>query len=158
MPRNKKGWLTLLLCLFIPFAVIMLSGELCASNFRWVYTALHLPPFTPPGMVFALVWPVLCLLMGLSAYLIARSRDKERDQALFVLGLLLVFLFLWPLFFFNLQFFAFSAFILVLLLLLNFSVYHNFKLISPTAAKLMLPYIIWSLYAFYLNVAVIILN
>ncbi len=158
MPQTKKQWLILLISLITPLLIGLLAGELVLGNFKTVYNSLNLPPFAPYGIIFSLVWSVLYLLMGLSAYFIAKSPSKEKDQALFVFGLLMIFLFLWPLFFFNLRFFTFSAFLLGIIIILSLSVYYNFKNISPKAAYILSPYLIWLLFAFYLNIGIIFLN
>lgn len=153
---TKKGLQTLVWFL-IPLIMLNLSA-LSIGDSKELYANLNLPPLAPPNLVFMIVWPALYLLMSVSACLIFRREGKESQQALFVFGLLLAALFIWPFCFFRIQFFTFSAFLIAVIILLGISVFYNFKSIRPLAAYLLIPLLIWVVFALYLNLGIIVLN
>ena len=116
-----------------------------------IYETAAKPPLAPPGVVFPIVWTILFLLMGVTAYLIYISRDPKKGPALLLYGVQLVVNFFWPLLFFSQQYFAFAFFWLVLLWVLILWMVLKFREISPLAAWLQVPYLLWVAFAGYLN-------
>ncbi len=118
------------------------------------YQDLIKPPLSPPGFIFPIVWTILYLLMGISYY-ISNSDDKELDQ-IYLLQLLVNFL--WPIIFFVLKMY-FSAFLwIILLLILVVVMIKEFLRIKKLSGYLQIPYLLWLLFATYLNIGVFILN
>ena len=149
----------LLLNLVIPLAVGGLSAFLTMGNMD-ILEELNTPMLTPPKIVFPIVWTILFLLMGISSYLVSQSNvlDADKTSALMVYGLQLVVNFIWPLLFFNGQKF-FGAFIcLIVLLALVIVMTVKFYKINKPAGLLQIPYIIWLLFAAYLNLSVYLMN
>lgn len=116
------------------------------------------PPLTPPGWVFPVVWTVLYSLMGLAAYLVYNSNDIDRAAPLRMYFLQLAVNILWPLFFFRLEWRLFAFFWLLLLIALVTLTMTGFKHIRPAAYYLLIPYLLWILFAAYLNLAFYLLN
>lgn len=116
------------------------------------------PPLTPPDLVFPIVWSVLYILMGISAYIIYRSDDMDKTKALFIYGAQLLVNFFWPIFFFNFSAYLFAFIWILLLWLLIILMIKSFYPISKTAALLQIPYFLWVSFAAYLNFAVFLLN
>ena len=114
----------------------------------------------PPGWVFPVAWTLLYILMGIASYIVASSSvSRERkERALCVYALQLAVNFAWPVIFFKLSAYGAAFFWLLLLLLLVLANELLFKHISKTAGKLLLPYLLWLLFALYLNLGVWILN
>ena len=122
------------------------------------YAALNQPPLAPPGWLFPVVWTVLFVLMGIAAALVWKSDAPTRSDALVIYGTQLVVNFLWSIFYFNFNARLLAFFWLIFLLLLVILMTSKFAKISPTAAKLQIPYILWLLFAGYLNLATYLLN
>ncbi len=124
------------------------------------YANLNLPPLSLPSIVFSIVWPILYLLMSIALYITANSKSPQPQKSLgYVLyGLQLIFNFTWTLFFFVFGFYTFSAIWLAILILIVALCTFVFFKINSTAGKLMLPYLIWLVYAVYLNICTAILN
>ncbi|OGZ34582.1 MAG: TspO protein [Candidatus Portnoybacteria bacterium RBG_19FT_COMBO_36_7] len=124
------------------------------------YTTLLKPGFNPPNWIFAPVWTLLFLLMGISLYLIWNRglRDKETKKAIFIFGVQLILNMIWSVLFFGLQspLYAFIEIIILwfAILLTIISFYKIFK----AAAYLLLPYILWVTFASALNFSILILN
>ena len=141
----------------ISVAVGALAG-LLTTNSMEVFQNLTKPPLTPPAWVFPVVWIILYILMGVSAYLISISNHPERERALKVYGMQLFLNFLWSIVFFNLQEYLLAFVILVLLWILIITMIRMFHKINPLAAKLQIPYLLWVTFAGYLNLAIYFLN
>lgn len=155
----KIEWKKLLIALGIPLAVGGLSA-LVSGSFSDSYAALSQPPLSPPGWVFPVVWTVLYLMMGYASYLIWTapvSKSKKRLALSLYLGQLFLN-FLWsPLFFrFERQLAAF--FLLLGLWLMILLTIRQFSRIDEKAGDLLIPYVLWVIFAAYLNLGVFLLN
>lgn len=144
----------------IPLAVGGLSAWLTYGKME-AYSALNQPPLSPPGWIFGVVWSILFVLMGISSGLVYLKRDEMRDKvtsALKVYAFQLALNFCWTLIFFNMGAYLF-AFIWILLLLVFVSLMiSTFKRVSPVAAYLQIPYLLWLIFAGYLNFMIFLLN
>lgn len=127
-------------------------------NSMSVYQNINRPKLAPPGYIFPIVWTILYILMGISSYLIHRSDHKNKETALIIYYFQLLVNFSWPIFFFNYQNFLLA---LVILFVLNILVIILIKLTYPInhlASYLLIPYLIWILFALYLNFWIFIHN
>ena len=123
------------------------------------FSALRQPPLSPPGWVFPVAWTILYLLMGVGmAILWRKSDDERRRRAVTTWNVQLAANFLWPLLFFLWQLRLLSLVWLVVLLILVANMTSEFEKTSVTAARLQIPYLLWLLFAAYLNLGVWILN
>lgn len=101
--------------------------------------------------------------MGISAYLIAAGGSEDRDAGAMALipriyWIQLAVNFFWTLIFFNLGMFLFAFLWLILLIILVSVMIARFLRIYRKAGILQIPYLIWLIFAAYLNLAVFILN
>ena len=153
--KLKKIALYIALPLVIGGLSALLGGEQSV-----VYNALVRPPLSPPPWVFAVVWPILYVLMGISAYLVSESdvSPSLKRRAYIFYGLQLGFNFFWSIFFFRFQLLGFSFLWLVILLVLAIINAVLFYDINRVAGWLLLPYIAWLSFAAYLNYMVWMLN
>lgn len=145
----------------VSIAIAMAVGGLSAAltNGKMEeYARLVQPPLAPPGWVFPIVWTALFILMGISAAIVWKTDSPERSDALFIYGTQLVVNFLWTIFYFNFNARLLAFCWLIFLLLLVLLMASRFSKISPAAAKLQIPYIVWLVFAGYLNLATYILN
>ena len=158
MAKNIK-WKQLLPALALPLALGGLSAWLNRGAMA-DYAALNKPPLSPPGWLFPVVWTLLFLLMGLAAYLVAVSpvSDRRRERALNLYLVQLGFCFFWGSLFFGLGA-RFAAFVWLLVLLgLALVCCLLFWHIRRRAGALLLPYLLWLLFAAYLNLSLWLLN
>ena len=155
----KIQWKPLLICVAIPLAVGGLAALLSREGMN-VFASLEKPPLSPPGWLFPVVWTILYVLMGIASYLVFTSGADRKTvgAALRVYGFQLAVNFLWPIFFFNFGWYLFSFVRLLLLLLLILVTFARFWKISVPAACLLIPYLIWVVFAGYLNLGVALLN
>ena len=98
--------------------------------------------------------------MGIAIFLVLRTNTDEKLKrsaaGLFVIQLLLNFL--WSILFFGGSSFWLAAVVILLLDAAVIACIVWFKKISTLAAGLMVPYLLWILFATYLNIAFAILN
>lgn len=149
----------LIFSLLLPLAVGGLSAWLTYGSMEQ-YGALIQPPIAPPSWVFPVVWTVLYLMMGLASYLVWRADvpQEQKRRALLLYGVQLAMNFIWPLLFFRAGMYAFALLWLLLLLLFVLVTMSVFSQIRPLAARLFIPYVLWLLFAAYLNAAIWFLN
>ena len=146
-------WKPLFISLFIPLAVGGLSAWLTHDAMD-AYKNLRQPPLAPPGWVFPAVWSVLYALMGIAAYLAWVRDSTGRTGALFWYGLQLACNFLWTLIFFNMGQYALAFFWLLGLWILIFITTVRFFRETSAAGWLLLPSLLWTAFAAYLNLGV----
>lgn len=153
MKQNRRQFI---FYLFTPIVLGSLIGLITSMGSS--YQTFIKPPFAPPGIVFPIVWSILYFLMGISAYIIATSHSPHKKQALRTYYLQLFLNLLWPVLFFmlNLKIVAFVELIILIYVITNMIM--QFYKINRKAAYLQIPYLIWCLFASYLNLAITLLN
>ena len=96
--------------------------------------------------------------MGISAYLIFNSNSNKKSNALTIYGIQLVLNFIWPILFFLLNY-RFVSFIVIITLLITIVIMIiKFYRINRLSAYLQIPYLLWVIFANYLNYGFYILN
>ena len=153
----KKQWKVLIFCILLPLAVGG-AASLLSNNGMEMFAQMNQPPLSPPAWLFPVVWTILYTLMGISSYLILTSEEESIKKAGLLYGYQLVVNFLWPTFFFNFQWYLFSFLWLLLLIVLVIAMIREFYKISKPAAYLNIPYLLWLIFAGYLNFAIWRLN
>ena len=155
----KIRWKTLIFNLAVPLITGAVSGFLTRSAMQQ-YGQLNRPPLSPPSAVFPVVWTTLFLLMGISAYLVTMKRsDRLKSFDLpAVYWIQLIVNFIWPLIFFNLSIYGIALAWLILLIILVIYMIFQFHDITPAAGWLQVPYLLWLIFAGYLNAGIWLLN
>ena len=153
----KNKWKVLIFCILLPLAVGG-AASLLSNNGMETFISINQPPLSPPAWLFPVVWTILYTLMGISSYLILTSEEDNVRSAGMLYGYQLVVNFLWPIFFFNFQWYLFSFFWLLLLMGVVAAMVLEFYKISKPAAYLNIPYLLWLMFAAYLNFAIWQLN
>ena len=150
----------LLTAIAIPELVGLLSAVI-TGNIGDTYKSFEQPPLSPPGIIFPIVWVILYGLMGVASYIIfeeIRDRREEQKQALTFYGLQLAVNFIWPIVFFKFEAYTAAVFVIFILLVLVIITAAKFKALGKTAFWFLVPYIVWLLFATYLNIGVAVLN
>ena len=148
----------LLTSLAIPIIGAVLISILVSSDNT--YNNIIKPPFSPPSIVFPIVWSVLYIMMGISLWLIRISdaQEGEKQEKIRAFSAQLLLNFLWPIIFFKFETYFAAIICLIFLIALLIKTYKEFKTIDRRASALLLPYMIWCFFFFYLNIGVCILN
>ena len=144
----------------IPLAVGTASALLTRGQMD-IYEELTAPPLAPAAILFPIIWSLLYILMGISSALVWLGRNADKKSASLGLGYYVASLavnFSWSLIFFRIGALFFAFVWLILLLYLAVRTVICYRKVSPLAAYLQIPYILWLLFAGYLNLAIVILN
>ncbi|MBU4351229.1 tryptophan-rich sensory protein [Candidatus Parcubacteria bacterium] len=124
------------------------------------YSQINKPSFNPPNWIFAPVWTILFLLMGISFYLVWNKglEDNKAKTAVLIFKVQLGLNILWSMLFFGLRQ-PLLAFIEIIILwgFILMTIIRFYK-ISRVAAYLLLPYLLWVGFASFLNYSILILN
>lgn len=157
--RMKQHWKTYAFWILLTESVGALSGWISRNGTELYMQTIEKPPLSPPGWVFPVVWTILFALMGIGAARIWLSPlPKDRSQGINLFISQLVINFFWSPIFFNAQAFGFAFLWLLLLLGLVLWMTLTFRKVDPLAAKLQIPYLLWLVFAAYLNLGVWWLN
>ena len=150
----KPYIVTYLVCIAIPLTVGILSA-LLTKDFMLSYSELEKPPLAPPAWLFPIAWVILYILMGISSatVLICRKSDnmKNARAGLEYYAMSLALNFTWSFIFFRAEAYLFAFVWLLMLLWTVIKTYKSYKVVSPLAAYLQIPYIAWLVFAAYLN-------
>ena len=147
--------------ILLQVGIALLAGGLASllgGDTTPLYGRLVSPPLAPPGWVFPVVWSILYVLMGIAAGLVVKSGDVDSRQALALYYLQLGLNLLWPLVFFRFEWITLAAVWLLLLTAAVYAAWSRFREISPSAGWLLVPYLLWCLFALYLNIGFAVLN
>ncbi|NDV41702.1 TspO/MBR family protein [Flagellimonas sediminis] len=143
-------------CLLIGF----LSSIATQSSVNDWYVTLNKPGFTPPNSLFAPVWTVLYILMGVSAGIVWSKGYHHIwvKTALYHFVFQLLFNALWSIVFFGLKNPLLGLVVILILLTLIMLTIRWFRVISKPAALLLVPYLLWVAFASALNYKIWELN
>ncbi len=147
----------LLLYLGVTFAFGII-GALLGGGTGQIYSSINKPPLSPPGIVFPIVWSILYFLMGIAAYFLSNERKAETSDLLKLYWIQLVLNALWPLVFWRFEAYVLAAVIIIAILILVIIIAVKGFEINKLSAYLLIPYILWLLFALYLNIGIAVLN
>ena len=144
------------ICVLVGF----LSSLATQSSVNDWYPTLNKPSFNPPNSVFAPVWSLLYVMMGLAAGIIWGKGFHHIwvKTELYHFGFQLLLNALWSLVFFGLKN-VFAALFVITLLIITISLTIKwFSVVNKKAAFLMVPYLLWVGFAAILNYKIWELN
>lgn len=121
------------------------------------YNTLQKPPLSPPGFIFGIVWSILYLLMGI-AYGILVYKGKSDEEISKIYWTQLVVNLIWPILFFVFKLRLFSSIWIIILLILVVNMIIKFYKKDEIVGYSQIPYLLWIMFATYLNIGVYILN
>ncbi len=139
---------------FLPFLTTLTfllasSANIVVGDNSW-YQSIEKSSLTPAPYVFGIVWPILYLSMGVVSYY-----KSSKIYYLYIFQLLLNGSWSWLFFYFNLPLIALID--IYLLIVINCLIQQ--KLITNKVLFFIyLPYLLWILYASYLNLIIVLLN
>ncbi len=147
---------------FLKFLIILIPWFIGGIVFRSdviFYKGLNKPAFAPPSIVFPIVWTILYILIALSIYLIFKN-NKLKDTPSYNKTLLINY--------FSNQVFSFLFFTLkspflalidtFIVLISSLFLYYESKELNKVSAKLLIPYIIWNIFATILIIFIFFMN
>lgn len=161
-----NNYLKLIISVVVPLVAGGIGSFFTTPNIETWYAELVRPSFSPPNWIFAPVWTLLFILMGVALWLVWSSYEKSKDEktrknikiAIFLFGVQIILNVFWSIIFFGTQNpgLAFAEIIILWLAILATII--AFVKVSRWAGWLLLPYILWVSFAAYLNYAIWMLN
>lgn len=152
----KINWKRLIIITIITFVVGSFFSWFTMNNMD-TFKELE-KPVNVPAILFPIVWSILYLLMSISCYIITRSNNERKGKALIWYGIQLVINSLWSLIFFGFGAYLFAFIWIILLLITVVIMIAKFYNIDKLAAYINIPYILWIIFAGYLNFGIYLLN
>ena len=145
---------------FLVLITALVAKYFTAQGMSNFYETLDIPATTPENHYFSYAWRGLYFLLFISFFMILESvKDEEQlldAKLLFVCQLFMQIL--WTFSFFYMEQLIASAIVIVLLDIVVALMMHTFFFINKRAFVLTLPYLLWMLFASYLNIAIIFMN
>lgn len=138
-----------------------LSGKITQESILTWYPTIKKPIFNPPNWVFAPVWTILYAMMGVAGGLIWNYLETDREivkKAFLFFVIQLGLNALWSYIFFGLHNPLLALIEIILLWLMIFETYSQFKKIDKIAGMLLIPYLVWVAFATVLNASIWWLN
>ncbi|MBE6139645.1 MAG: tryptophan-rich sensory protein [Firmicutes bacterium] len=144
---------------FLLIALPWFIGGLLFRSDTIFYKSLNKPAFAPPSIVFPIVWTILYILIAISIYLIYRDNNYKNipnyNKTLLIN-------------YFSNQIFSFLFFTLkspflalidtIIVLISSLFLYYESKELNKTSSKLLIPYIIWNIFATILIISIFFMN
>ena len=154
----KSVYAKIILCVIICTSLGFLSGLSTADSITNWFQFVKKPSWNPPNWLFAPVWTLLYILMGISVALIWHSNSNNKKKAIGLFIIQFTLNLCWSIIFFNQHMpgLAFVEIIVMLIFIILTTV--SFYKINKTAAYLLLPYICWVSFATVLNGTIWFLN
>ena len=155
MLKNKI--LSFILFFLITFSASFIGGLTTITYKEPWYSQLIKSNFNPPDWIFAPVWTTLYFMMTLAIWFFWHSKNRDINT-IYIYFIHLVFNTTW-----SIIFFAFHNILLALInlmILIGFIIILilRFKRVNNVSAYLMIPYLLWSCYALFLNFNLLMLN
>jgi translocator protein len=151
----------ILVCVATCLAIGFLSGQVTKDAILTWYPTIEKPIFNPPNWVFAPVWSLLFMMMGVAAGLVWTKLEGSKEvvrKALIFFAIQLALNSLWSYLFFGLHNPFLALIEIVLLWLLIYETYNQFVKINKIAGYLLIPYLLWVGFATILNANIWWLN
>lgn len=150
MPKNLSK---LILSIGICLGAGILGSLFTISAIPEWYSTLNKPSFSPPNWVFAPVWIILYILMGISLYLIWTRRKVPT-----VFWIQLILNAFWSIIFFGMRNPTLALVDIAALWIAIVLTIKAFYKINKIAANLLYPYLVWVSFATILNLSIMLLN
>lgn len=115
------------------------------------------PSFAPPAILFPIVWTIIYTLMGVS-YGILKTNSLTNDKINTIYYSQLFVNALWSFFFFVFKWRLFSFFWILLLIILVILMIIEFYKKNKLSGLLQIPYLLWIIFASFLNLSIYLLN
>lgn len=158
MTLNIDKRLKLVLWIMLFESIGFFLGLLTQANIAPWYAHLDKPLLTPPGFVFSIVWGLLYALLAVIAWILSTHYSLVSKKITFVFMLQMIMNWVWTPLFFGLHWLIPSALWLIGLSSLNVFLIIEAKKTDRIVAWLLSPYLIWLIFATYLNVIIAIMN
>ena len=153
----KNKFLSFLLFALITYSASAIGGMATIGFKEPWYSLLIKPSYNPPDWIFAPVWTTLYLMMTLAIWIFWHSKNRNMNT-IYIYFIHLIFNTTWSVVFFIFHKIFLALVVLVILIFLIIVLIVRFKRVNKVSSYLMIPYLLWSCYALFLNLNLYILN
>ena len=153
----KNKFLSFVLFFVITYSASFIGGFATVSFKEPWYSQLVKSDLNPPDWVFAPVWTTLYLMMTLAIWFFWHSKNRDMDT-IYIYFIHIVFNTTWSIVFFGLHKIFLALIVLLILIFLIIILILRFKRVNLVSYYLMIPYLLWTTYALFLNFNLLILN
>lgn len=144
----------ILVCLLVGY----ISSRFQIESIAQWYPTLEKAPLTPPNIAFPIAWTILYILMGISIGLVLSTQRRGKNRVIVLFILQLVCNFFWSILFFYFKQPLWGLIDIIILDILVLLYITNCLAINKVSAGLCVPYLLWLLFATYLNAYIYIAN
>jgi len=153
----KNKFISFILFFIITYSASFIGGMATISFKEPWYSELIKSNYNPPDWIFAPVWTALYLMMTLAIWFFWHSKNRDMNT-IYIYFIHIVFNTTWSIIFFGLHQILFALIVLLILIFLIVILIIRFKRVNLVSYYLMIPYLLWTLYALFLNFNLLILN
>ena len=157
MNMLKNKFLSLILFFIITFSASFIGGLLTISYKEPWYSQLVKSSYNPPDWIFAPVWTTLYLMMTFAIWLFWLSKKRDMNT-IYIYFIHILFNTTWSIIFFVFHNILLAFINLMILIWLIVILILRYRRVNNVSAYLMIPYLLWSCYALFLNLNLFILN
>ena len=153
----KNKFLSFVLFFIITFSASFIGGLVTYTFKEPWYSELTKSNFNPPDWIFAPVWTTLYLMMTLAIWFFWHSKNREMNT-IYIYFIHIVFNTTWSVVFFGFHNIFLALVNLIILILLIVILILRFGRVNKVSSYLMIPYLLWSSFALFLNYSLLVLN
>ena len=153
----KNKFLSFVLFFIITFSASFIGGLVTFTFKEPWYSELTKSNFNPPDWIFAPVWTTLYLMMTLAIWFFWHSKNREMNT-IYIYFIHIVFNTTWSVVFFGFHNIFLALVNLIILILLIVILILRFRRANKVSSYLMIPYLLWSSFALFLNYSLLVLN
>ena len=153
----KNKFISFILFFIITYSASFIGGMATISFKEPWYSELIKSNYNPPDWIFAPVWTTLYLMMTLAIWFFWHSKNRDMST-IYIYFIHIAFNTTWSIIFFGLHQILFALIVLLILIFLIVILIIRFKRVNLVSYYLMIPYLLWTLYALFLNFNLLILN
>ena len=153
----KNKFLSFVLFFIITFSASFIGGLVTFTFKEPWYSELTKSNFNPPDWIFAPVWTTLYLMMTLAIWFFWHSKNREMNT-IYIYFIHIVFNTTWSVVFFGFHNIFLALVNLIILILLIVILILRFGRVNKASSYLMIPYLLWSSFALFLNYRLLVLN
>ena len=153
----KNKFLSFVLFFIITFSASFIGGLVTLTFKEPWYSELTKSNFNPPDWIFAPVWTTLYLMMTLAIWFFWHSKNREMNT-IYIYFIHIVFNTTWSVVFFGFHNIFLALVNLIILILLIVILILRFRRVNKVSSYLMIPYLLWSSFALFLNYSLLVLN
>tara|TARA_Y100000996_G_scaffold393262_1_gene356635 strand:+ start:374 stop:841 length:468 start_codon:yes stop_codon:yes gene_type:complete len=155
MLKNKI--LSFVLFSIVTFSASFIGGWVSINLKEPWYSTLLKSDYNPPDWVFSPVWTILYFMMTIAIWKFWHSKNRDINTV-YIYFIHIIFNTTWSIVFFAFHQIFMALIVLIILIIFIITLVIRFKRVNMLSYYLMIPYLLWSCYALFLNLSLFILN